>query len=154
MTQLVSLNVCMCRQPYLNIWCCCYKCVILRWYCISFNFYFMILQPAKTAAAAPVAPALPRQTVSKVSQELLVVKSLLTAAFISHILPYWWLQHANSFCVLLAITWIKRKNASCMYVSFFIGPSSCNGSSKAASRHGLCTVWNDVTCHIDIIHMR
>ena len=25
-----------------------------------------------------------------------------------------------------------------------------SGSSKAASRHGLCTVWNDVTCHIDI----
>ena len=46
----------------------------------------MILQPAKTAAAAaPVAPALPRQTDSKVSQELLVVKSLLTAAFTSHI---------------------------------------------------------------------
>ena len=50
----------------------------------------MILQPAKTAAAAaaPVAPALPRQTDSKVSQELLVVKSLLTATFTSHILPY------------------------------------------------------------------
>ena len=31
----------------------------------------MVLQPAKTTAAAPVAPALPRQTDSKVSQELL-----------------------------------------------------------------------------------
>jgi hypothetical protein len=45
----------------------------------------MILQPAKTTAAAPVAPALPRQTDSKVSQELLAVKSLWTAAFTSHI---------------------------------------------------------------------
>ena len=43
----------------------------------------MILQPVKTTAAAPVAPALPQQTDSKVSQELLVVKSLLTAAFTS-----------------------------------------------------------------------
>jgi hypothetical protein len=38
----------------------------------------MILQPAKTAAAAPVAPALPRQTDSKVSQELLAVLSYHT----------------------------------------------------------------------------
>jgi hypothetical protein len=66
----------------------------------------MYVLTRQNTAPAPVAPALPRQTDYKVSQELLVVKSLLTAAFISHIHTTILMTSTceQCLCVLLAIT--------------------------------------------------
>ena len=76
----------------------------------------MILQPAKTAAAAPVAPALPRQTDSKVSQELLAVKSLLTAAFTSHIHSTILMTSTCEQLLCFARYHLNKKNECTMYV--------------------------------------